>query len=302
MDPLSGLPAYAYGFVRMLTESYTGGGGGLGVPPGVARVWHVALYLAPQALAGGIGQSSFMLRSSLGSARRELGDTIVPRSLGGEGSACCGQMTNYVATVPSSLLSLRVRLNVSAGSVRAVYLKAGSAALFPDDISGQQCDRLTPLCHMSWYMSYDRYTGTKQYASANTTTVPAGGASPDKRTAGEWYVSVQDAGVAPITEYTLSIDAVTLSTDADERACDRFGRFDCSNDLWKVPPDLYHPTVELGDDGYPTESSAARRTGGGGGGGGRALSAMLPTAAIATACAALLALGAPRRRRRSRSS
>lgn len=32
MDPLSGLPAYAYGFVRMLTESYTGGGGGLGVP------------------------------------------------------------------------------------------------------------------------------------------------------------------------------------------------------------------------------------------------------------------------------
>ena len=218
--------------------------------PSVARTWHIAIYLAPEseAAARGLTPLTFSVNASLGPARIVLprapagggapSALIHPRSMGGEGSTCCGQMTTYVVFVNSSLVALRVRVNVTLGALRAVYVKHGTCAAFPADILGKQCVGRTPFCHMTWYERYDRYTGAKRYSSSNMTLVPSGGDSPDKRQTGDWYISVQDAGTAQRTEFSLLIDEVVSAASDRSEGCDRFGRYDCSNDMWKVPPDL----------------------------------------------------------------
>ena len=40
------------------------------------------------------------------------------------------------------------------------------------------------------------------------------------------------------TEFSMVVDEVASSLTDGEDRCDRFGRFDCSNEMWKVPPDL----------------------------------------------------------------
>ena len=210
--------------------------------PGVARTWHIAVYLEPEAAARsrGLTQAAFDLNVTLSSARRDAedGDYIAPRSAGGVGSTCCGRMTHFVVRLNTSTLALRVRVNVTAGALRAVYVKHGSCAQYPADILGQQCDANVAQCHMTWYERFDRYTGAKRYANANTTLVPSGGRQPDKRAGGDWYISFQDAGVSRRTDFSVLIDLQQPSTDSSEASCDRFGRYDCSNAMWVVPPDL----------------------------------------------------------------
>jgi hypothetical protein len=173
-----------------------------------------------------------------------------------------------------------VRVNVTLGSLRAVYLKHGAAAVFPADIKGRQCDATEPRCHMTWYERYDRYTGEKMFSLANSTVVPSGGVYPDKRAVGDWYISVQDAATWPRTEFFLHIDELAAADGASEDLCDRYGRYDCSHDQWKVPPDLF-------------SSAATPRVRIGPGGAAAALSAAVPTAALMFA---LWHSGARRRR------
>jgi hypothetical protein len=40
------------------------------------------------------------------------------------------------------------------------------------------------------------------------------------------------------TEFELVLDAIVPQVDRGQGDCNRFGRFDCSNDVWKIPPDL----------------------------------------------------------------
>ena len=223
---------------------------------GAQRTWHVAIYLADQLTAAknALTQVAFNLSSTLSSARKQEDETILPRMLGGTGSTCCGGMTHFVIRLNTSLRALRARVNVTAGALRAVYIKHGSCAVFPTDISGQQCTAQGPLCHMTWYERYDRYTGVKLYMAANQTLVPSGGTSPDKRAVGDWVISLQDAGVAVRTEFTLQIDTqAAVATDDAEGACDRYGRYDCSNSMWKVPTDL----AELHASAAPPRAAAA---------------------------------------------
>ena len=92
---------------------------------------------------------------------------------------------------------------------------------------------------MTWYVYYDRYTGERRYLTHNFTEIPTGsGRYPDKREAGDWFISVQDAGVAKITEFSMAIDDLDPPPALDDTICDRFGRYDCSNAIWEVPPDL----------------------------------------------------------------
>ena len=147
--------------------------------------------------------------------------------------------------MPDSDRAIRARLNVTAGSVRAVYLKAGVCPAYPADVDGAVC--LGP-CHVQWYVSYDKYTGKRKFAMANTTVVPYGGSFPDLRQAGEWFITVQAADSSSPTEFELSIDAVSPPVPIPEVICNRFGRYDCSNEMWLVPADLFasaaacHPT------------------------------------------------------------
>ena len=89
----------------------------------------------------------------------------------------------------SSSRVLRVRLNVTRGAVRSVFLKLGSCPILPADISGEQC---LGYCHMTWYVYFDRFTGIRRYLYQNATQLPTGsGKYPDKRAVGDWFVSVQ---------------------------------------------------------------------------------------------------------------
>ena len=167
-------------------------------------------------------------------------------------------MTHFLVTLNTSSKALRVRLNVTAGAIRAVYLKYSAAARFPEDIDGQQCDAAEPRCHMTWYERYDRYTGEKRFAMSNETVVPAGGGGfSDKRAAGDWFISVQDAGIAPRTEFTMTIDDVAPPGGDAEDFCDRFGRYDCNHDMWKVPPDLFSAAPSRGPRALATTAIAA---------------------------------------------
>ena len=205
--------------------------------PFAARTWHVAVYLAAEAEAeaAGLSPTTYELHSSLTASRKRVGERVLPRSQGGEGSVCCGQMVNYAVHMNDSAHALHIVLNVTYGAVRAVYLKYDSCMVYPDDIDGQIC---RGLCVMTWYVSFDRYTGLRRYSVANTTTVSTGGSLPDMRMQGEWFVTVQDAGVTGHTEFAMYVDEIIPPAGAADIVCDRFGRFDCNNDMWIVPPDL----------------------------------------------------------------
>ena len=87
------------------------------------------------------------------------------------------------------------------------------------------------------------------------TAVPTGESSTvNKRAAGKWFIGVQDAGLATASEFSMRIEAHYPYHDGDHRFCDRFGRYDCSNTMWKVPPDLDDTT----DDGWQSRPRAAR--------------------------------------------
>ncbi len=221
--------------------------------PFVARTWHVGVYLAEQAEAEahGLAPTTFDIESRLTAARQQLGTTITPRAAGGEGSVCCGRMVHFVVRMNNSEQALRARLNVTRGAVRAVYLRAGSAPTYPDDIEEANCvgDCSDPLdvvgsscvgdCAVTWFTSFDRYTGVRRFAQAETSIVPYGAEGrADLRQAAEWFVSVQDMGIAPRTDFELVLDAIVPAVPSVLVACNRFGRFDCSNDVWLIPPDL----------------------------------------------------------------
>ena len=146
--------------------------------------------------------------------------------------------------------SLRVALNVTQGAIRAVYLKSQTCPVFPDDIEGEQC---RGLCHMTWYTEYDKYSGELIFKTSDVTTVPIGdGEYPDKRASGEWFIGIHASDLRT-TEFELEIAEVAADTSGDTKLCDRFGRYDCDNSMWKVPPDLPTATLEEG-----AESAAAR--------------------------------------------
>ena len=47
-------------------------------------------------------------------------------------------------------------------------------------------------CRRRRYVYFDRYTGLRRYYSLNQTEVPTGnGRYPDKRAAGDWFITVQ---------------------------------------------------------------------------------------------------------------
>jgi hypothetical protein len=222
--------------------------------PFVPRTWHIGVYLAPraEAEAQGLMPTTLDLDFHLSAARKPLGTTITPRAGGGDGSVCCGRMVHFVVRVLDSAQALRARLNVTRGAVRAVYLRAGRASTYPGDIQNALCvgDCSDPTdvvgsscmgdCELTWYTSFDRYTGVRRYASANTSIVPYGAQGrADLRRAAEWFVSVQDMGLNTArTEFELVLDAIVPQVDRGQGDCNRFGRFDCSNDVWKIPPDL----------------------------------------------------------------
>ena len=184
------------------------------------NVWHIAYYLAPLegegegeavAVVGGASLSpvELTLTVQLQDARAGSGSLVLPRSDGGDGFVCCGALKLFLVPITSALDSLQVSVNVTAGAIRAVYLKHSTCPALPADVEGDQC---VGLCHMSWYASYDRFSGALQYARANTTRVPKGDRNyPDKRASGDWYIGIE-ASDASITEFRMEVPSRTTLT------------------------------------------------------------------------------------------
>ena len=213
-------------------------------------VWHIGVYLEEESEFNDLVSTEFNLTAELQPMRRAIGGRVASRANGGDGYACCGAMKYFVAPVSSAKASLRVALNVTQGAIRAVYLKSQTCPVFPDDIEGEQC---RGLCHMTWYTEYDKYSGELIFKTSDVTTVPIGdGEYPDKRASGEWFIGIHASDLRT-TEFELEIAEVAADTSGDEKLCDRFGRYDCDNSMWKVPPDLPTATLEEG-----AESAAAR--------------------------------------------
>ena len=137
---------------------------------------------------------------------------------------------------------------MTVGAIRAVFLKHSSCPVLPDDIEGDQC---SGACHMSWYASYDRYTGALAYTDSARTTVPSGdGDYPDKRAAGNWYIGIESSALTT-TEFFMEVEV--LEDQLTDSGPDCSERYACDNEVWVVPPDL----VATDED----ESSAGVRRG-----------------------------------------
>ena len=231
-------------------------------------VWHVAIYLAPlseqQAAAATdvtatvVSSTELTITMRLQGAELAAGDSVVPRADGGDGFVCCGLMKFFLVPISSALKSLRVELNVTAGAVRAVFLKHAECPALPGDVDGEQC---VGLCHMSWYASYDRYTGALEYTDTAVTLVPKGDdIYPDKRAAGSWYIGIQATDTA-VVEFSMAVGIVSdVIVDAGPD-CDKFGRYACANEVWEVPADL----VEVEEVRYEISGAGSLARGGGAG-------------------------------------
>ena len=242
-----------------------------------ANVWHIAYYIAPEAeqaaaaaARGGAGvifvaPTELTLTVQLQDAQVESGTVISPRADGGDGFVCCGAMKLFLVPITSALKALQVSVNVTAGAIRAVFLKHKACPVLPADIEGDQC---VGLCHMSWYASYDRFTGALQYARANTTRVPKGDKDyPDKRAAGDWYIGIE-ASDETTTEFRMEVEVINHGMPERVVDCDRYGRFACGNEVWEIPKDI-EPVAEWDADmtffspNDVTEISAAAQLAGG---------------------------------------
>ena len=256
-----------------------------------ANVWHIAYYIAPEAEQGGGGVATSIspveltLTVQLQDAQVASGSIISPRADGGDGFVCCGAMKLFLVPITSALKALQVSVNVTAGAIRAVFLKHKECPVLPGDIQGDQC---VGLCHMSWYASYDRFSGALQYARATTTRVPKGDQNyPDKRAAGDWYIGIE-ASDATTTEFRMEVEVINHGMAERDVDCDRFGRFACGNEVWEVPRDI-EPVAEwdadiafFSDD--VTEISAAAQLAGG-------RSAALRASGVSSACTCALLSG-----------
>ena len=121
-------------------------------------------------------------------------DANPARGRNGDGFACCGVFKYFLVPRVPPHLSLRVSLETTAGTARAVFLKGATCPAFPDDVQGEEC---TGLCEISWLTRFDAYDGTPTSTSQTALTVSNGlgrgcpAACPaDLRFGGDWYVGV----------------------------------------------------------------------------------------------------------------
>jgi hypothetical protein len=260
-----------------------------------ANVWHIAYYIAPEAEGAGgggaaaavsVAPTELTLTVQLQDAQVASGSVISPRADGGDGFVCCGAMKLFLVPITSALKALQVSVNVTAGAIRAVFLKHDGCPVLPADVKGDQC---VGLCHMSWYASYDRFSGALRYARANTTRVPKGDKNyPDKRASGDWYIGIE-ATDEVATEFRMEVEVINHGMPERVVDCDRYGRFACANEVWEIPRDI-EPVAEW-DAGMTyfspnevTEVSAAAHLAGG-------RSAALRTSGASSACTCALLSG-----------
>ena len=158
---------------------------------------------------------------------RTADDPSVPaKGSGGDGFVCCGVFKHYLVPNVPAHLSLSAELSVTQGVARALYLKGGSCASFPDDLKDEAC---IGHCDVRWLTRFNPYDGAPVSTSHAQLAVPNGVGEgcparcpPDLREAGDWYIGVQ---ALPGTEaqFSLSIELVEperVKPGLDGHVCD----------------------------------------------------------------------------------
>ena len=246
-----------------------------GTPCDVVRstVWHVALMMDELADADtqDVAPAEFGFTSTLESAVATLDVPVVPpeslynessdvtTKVPGRGYVCCEATRNYrVADVPESG-ALNLRINVTSGTVRAIYLKWNSCPRATD--VDQSIGACRGFCALAFLATRGGYSGVLYNTSEGEVQIPSGqGFSADKRRVGAWYLSVQALPDIAAT-YTLTSTLVTPPT-LGGGGCNRYTMAcpdDTARDAWRRGPPAapYPPPGETGEMGM-TDKLIAR--------------------------------------------
>ena len=137
----------------------------------------------------------------------------------GVGFVCCGAIKYHLIRNIPGRMSLRVSINVTKGTARALWLKHASCPTYPDDVDGLGC---AGRCVVSWLTTYDPYDGAALSHHSDVALVPNGlGLDDDRRGYGDWLVGVQ-ALDGDEAEYLLESTLVEPPREDDTFVCDRW--------------------------------------------------------------------------------
>ena len=196
--------------------------------------WHVAVVLGggaeSLALAPPASEGTYRLNVTLHSSNLTLMSYPFNTQIElPEAFVCCGHYHDYLVPDLQRSIALRVEVYVHTGSLQAIFLKHESCGRYPDDIGDDE--GCVGNCEMGWLTTFNEFTLEKSYVTSAVVTVPMGQVSPDRRAAGDWYISVagpQDGAatyslVASLVESPVVTQFIPL--DAELEANERCGRF-----------------------------------------------------------------------------
>jgi hypothetical protein len=205
-----------------------------------AYEWHLAAALDGklQADADGVAPTYFELTPRLRSA--ELGSyaaldlqtdgkevqVVAPRAANGSGYVCCGVFNLWIVRNLPSDWELVVRMTLTAGRARALYVKRASCPRYPEDI-----DPVTygcaGRCDLASFVRYDTHTGGATYYFSGSA---ASGFRSDGflEPAADWYLGVQ-ALPAEDAEFELVVSSRPRPEVVVQRTCNRNDAF-CPQD------------------------------------------------------------------------
>lgn len=233
------------------------------------------------------------------------GGRIEPRSLGGDGYACCGALHTWMLPDVPLTHALTLAINVTRGHIRIAAIKYGTCFDHTADISGDDCRAGGPPCVVSWFTLYDTFYRSREYSYSGFLQVPFGDdiwtedISRTLRREGDWYVSIEalprmdvdGSLVDSAAEFEMEIYEAPPPPRPSTFRCTRFDNF-CPQTYHGGPRYSNFPPPPAAASGSGSGTSRSRRTG---------LLWLLPIATALSLASTARAIAAPMDRRDPRA-
>jgi len=221
-----------------------------------SATWHVEVTLddATPATLAGLTPTEFTQVAEHQNATVAPGDVVASRTAGGTGYVCCGATLSFLMPDVPRTHAVAASLNVTDGSVRAIFLKHGACARPSVDIEEDHCAAAS--CEMRWLTVFDEFYGTRIHSYSSYLSIPFGATpweydeSATVRRAGDWYISIASLP-GQAAEFRLDTLLLEPAKAPEHYKCNRFLGFcpkdhyhfglGANNDLLPPPP----PTLEI---------------------------------------------------------